>query len=162
MLPVYRISKKHFYPRPPRGGRPQAEGAGGTRPTISIHALREEGDRDFFFFGGFLGYFYPRPPRGGRRWNKCKRTRQQTISIHALREEGDLTTTPGHSQLLNFYPRPPRGGRHAFAAIPLHMVKFLSTPSARRATLCSSPKHGPDRISIHALREEGDLWNPGQ
>ena len=66
MLPVYRISKKHFYPRPPRGGRPQAEGAGGTRPTISIHALREEGDRDFFFFGGFLGYFYPRPPRGGR------------------------------------------------------------------------------------------------
>ena len=37
------------------------------------------------------------------------------------------------------------------------MGKFLSTPSARRATgrlyLSSSPIH----ISIHALREEGDL-----
>ena len=35
--------------------------------------------------------------------------------------------------------------------------KFLSTPSARRATLRQRPEHLPLRISIHALREEGDF-----
>ena len=34
-----------FYPRPPRGGRQQAEGFLVDIKTISIHALREEGDR---------------------------------------------------------------------------------------------------------------------
>ena len=36
--------------------------------AISIHALREEGDR--FLIGPQLleVYFYPRPPRGGRRF----------------------------------------------------------------------------------------------
>ena len=36
---------EHFYPRPPRGGRRRAAGAGYTGIKISIHALREEGDR---------------------------------------------------------------------------------------------------------------------
>ena len=62
---------------------------GARRSTISIHALREEGDPD---------------------------TRQATaydiISIHALREEGDCTTTATtQPNFYNFYPRPPRGGR---------------------------------------------------
>ena len=34
--------------------------------------------------------------------------------------------------------------------------KFLSTPSARRATIISSIIVLPLSISIHALREEGD------
>ena len=33
---------------------------------------------------------------------------------------------------------------------------FLSTPSARRATDCGNALSGLFRISIHALREEGD------
>ena len=33
---------------------------------------------------------------------------------------------------------------------------FLSTPSARRATLCGPPAPSHFGISIHALREEGD------
>ena len=78
-------------------------------------------------------YFYPRPPRGGRpRTSRCA-CWTEFISIHALREEGDLR--PGHL-----------AGRS----------RFLSTPSARRATQHS---HGLElliNISIHALREEGD------
>ena len=58
----------------------------------------------------------------------------ELISIHALREEGDVTT-------LN-YPR--------------IIVKFLSTPSARRATTRRDVSQLPQGISIHALREEGD------
>ena len=34
----------HFYPRPPRGGRPAVYNAMLTTCKISIHALREEGD----------------------------------------------------------------------------------------------------------------------
>ena len=33
-----------FYPRPPRGGRPRVGRQNGHSKTISIHALREEGD----------------------------------------------------------------------------------------------------------------------
>ena len=36
--------------------------------------------------------------------------------------------------------------------------KFLSTPSARRATLRSVRQDVRNDISIHALREEGDRW----
>ena len=36
---------KHFYPRPPRGGRPMNKPMFTKSFTISIHALREEGDR---------------------------------------------------------------------------------------------------------------------
>ena len=35
--------------------------------------------------------------------------------------------------------------------------KFLSTPSVRRATRWSRPRRQRSPISIHALREEGDL-----
>ena len=35
-------------------------------------------------------------------------------------------------------------------------VKFLSTPSARRATMRVPPAFVALAISIHALREEGD------
>ena len=35
-------------------------------------------------------------------------------------------------------------------------VRFLSTPSVRRATLLDAQLSGNNRISIHALREEGD------
>ena len=34
----------NFYPRPPRGGRPEQQHKASTRKKISIHALREEGD----------------------------------------------------------------------------------------------------------------------
>ena len=79
-----------------------------------------------------------------------------------------------------FYPRPPRGGRLRLRRQSLFAKRFLSTPSARRATLSrlisSSrrvflstpsarratrvPKYDDvtsDGISIHALREEGDV-----
>ena len=78
------------------------------------------------------------------------------ISIHALREEGDAFTgsTPGY--LRHFYPRPPRGGRQCSVRHQGHRPSFLSTPSARRATLCQISSFFGLNISIHALREEGD------
>ena len=146
---------RHFYPRPPRGGRrgsltvflslfiflstPSARRAtflvgclpapptflstpSARRATvfdvsvffgivISIHALREEGDSGAERPPCTVGNFYPRPPRGGR--------------LHPVSFWSGFT---------NFYPRPPRGGRPPSTAFASRLSKFLSTPSARRAT----------------------------
>ena len=129
--------------------------------SISIHALREEGDDD-------MGI----PTKVSK-----------DISIHALREEGDLVqhshrfcecrlflstpsarratawasftvtaqcvflSTPSARRatyplgsilialMMYFYPRPPRGGRPVHGKhVRRRAFKFLSTPSARRAT----------------------------
>ena len=169
-----------FYPRPPRGGRQGGRHSrrsphrisihalreeGDLRsshrfrrsPGISIHALREEGDNAPAGRGRRLLNFYPRPPRGGRPSATAHHGKQRFISIHALREEGDCSRWLAKSPEKYFYPRPPRGGRR-FASMPSSSCwRFLSTPSARRAT-SSKVSWVPDRyISIHALREEGDL-----
>ena len=57
----------------------------------------------------------------------------------------------------NFYPRPPRGGRLCIPCACWLCPRFLSTPSARRATAHKCPHCAGLHISIHALREEGDL-----
>ena len=103
--------------------------------TISIHALREEGDSPLLLQPPKHTHFYPRPPRGGRRpfLSVCAYT--ELISIHALREEGDGCEL-GRVPNLNL---------------------FLSTPSARRATSGALSGGMAALISIHALREEGDL-----
>ena len=123
---------------------------------ISIHALREEGDRTRAAIRCAVAYFYPRPPRGGRLERVKGEEPVFGISIHALREEGDmppaLSTLPGW----NFYPRPPRGGRRQSLRLFSPTLPFLSTPSARRATDGAGSCTITSGISIHALREEGD------
>ena len=112
---------------------------GTTFPAISIHALREEGDGSGAMRGGIRLYFYPRPPRGGRLVFLFSDAVGLYISIHALREEGDWRLRSPNYNNNN---------------------KFLSTPSARRATFRKDLYfRSAGQISIHALREEGD---PGQ
>ena len=127
-------------------------------PTISIHALREEGDFLLSFLplsrvlfqstpsarratvvlstvGQKTTYFNPRPPRGGRR-----RSPHATMSFSHY-----------------FNPRPPRGGRPIWQAYQGRSTGFQSTPSARRATGWLFQDFRGRYISIHALREEGDF-----
>ena len=80
------------------------------------------------------------------------------ISIHALREEGDPVTASVFYGIAEFLSTPSarratRGSMNNFD----EPVKFLSTPSARRATNSAGDDRLLSRISIHALREEGDL-----
>ncbi len=145
-----------FYPRPPRGGRRRKGCLTCARVHISIHALREEGDI-LISASRFQAYnFYPRPPRGGRQYVGKRISPEYLISIHALREEGDGLFHHRFANLFNFYPRPPRGGR-LLTLVQISPIKlFLSTPSARRATYSRWRRLRYCRISIHALREEGD------
>ena len=64
-------------------------------------------------------------------------TRGEVISIHALREEGDASVLTVICDTWNFYPRPPRGGRRRAGRRLFSVSLFLSTPSARRATISS-------------------------
>ena len=124
-----------FYPRPPGGGRldlrepiaaPEiflstpsgwrATGAihfHGLCNSISIHALRVEGDaiRGFKADGG--GHFYPRPPGGGRLCNLVRSTAKS----------GFLSTPSGWRATC----------RNAFTRSTA-VFTFLSTPSGWRAT----------------------------
>ena len=112
---------------------------------ISIHALREEGDGAAQLPTGAVRDFYPRPPRGGRLKIIMPEEEPHVISIHALREEGDSGMRSGALNRSNFYPRPPRGGRLVSLNIKAAPdLQFLSPPSARRATdrprgCCSCP-----------------------
>ena len=124
---------------------------------ISIHALREEGDR---YYDGRVRrseYFYPRPPRGGRLLtSKDDPEKFQFLSTPSARR----ATHPlqcGSGCKRYFYPRPPRGGRQRRPPGRREARGFLSTPSARRETAADTAAQYADGISIHALREEGDL-----
>ena len=124
---------------------------------ISIHALREEGDHPGRQRWCPHCDFYPRPPRGGRQeLTACIVRRDLFLSTPSARR-ATLSMSNSQPTTGNFYPRPPRGGRqfasYARGAYPL----FLSTPSARRATLLAEIVKPVELISIHALREEGDL-----
>ena len=96
----------------------------------------------------------PSARRATRHASRC--LIHKIISIHALREEGDSSRAGWMRPKSNFYPRPPRGGRRKSAGCPHGPIPFLSTPSARRATLLLQHQHPERQISIHALREEGD------
>ena len=131
-------SSSYFYPRPPRGGRPAGPVVFHHTSIISIHALREEGDRE-------AGTVEP--------------LTYQFLSTPSARRATGGRAAPAKI-LRNFYPRPPRGGRRAVTFITAAEVLFLSTPSARRATGKERPLSRLPSISIHALREEGDQTAP--
>ena len=107
-------------------------------------------------------YFYPRPLRGGRhtpsrqpvyaeRFLSTPSARRATlwcwghaaclfISIHALCEEGDYVAGYVTKKTYDFYPRPLRGGRRFLHKLCHKFNRFLSTPSARRATAKTETK----------------------
>ena len=102
---------------------------------ISIHALREEGDREEKGPEVMVDDFYPHPPRGGRHLADLQNIMMRAISIHALREEGDEAHC-GSAKLLqaiSIHALREEGDSLVLRPVSLARV-FLSTPSARRAT----------------------------
>ncbi len=123
-----------FYPRPPGGGRLSFSSHSSHGVSISIHALRVEGDRFalvkiFVFIISIHALRVegdsPIPCFQGRQkrflstpsgWRATKAflidsVEEYGISIHALRVEGDHQHSTRIRPRCNFYPRPPGGGR---------------------------------------------------
>ena len=145
---------------------------------ISIHALREEGDRRSRPQSDAGKDFYPRPPRGGRQGVPALSEADRRISIHALREEGDAVLRAVVPQdgisihalreegdpdlcsevrsFFDFYPRPPRGGRHAGVGSVVFHVSISIHALREEGDRLPTRGHLHRGISIHALREEGD------
>ena len=147
--------RRHFYPRPPRGGRPSIFAKYFRyEPFLSTPSARRA--------TGFASrvsesYAFLSTPSARRATTaQLHQSLHQAISIHALREEGDHRPVRFRDCPQNFYPRPPRGGRHALLGVVFIKLVFLSTPSARRATCLRPVQSSLLHISIHALREEGD------
>ena len=194
---------QYFYPRPPRGGRllsnmakilrmllflstpsarraTQAGQTGEIQRKISIHALREEGDRKtqrekqrhtqflstpsarratavLATTSDFLPFLST--PSARRATHHLHRARRQSCNFYPRPPRGGRRDTAKVqlNGLINFYPRPPRGGRPGLSPTRCWtLLSFLSTPSARRATSIRPHWQRVDAISIHALREEGD------
>ena len=124
---------------------------------ISIHALLAESDPSLRFLWCRFCHFYPRSPCGERRLYYFNFSWFRDISIHALLAESDINSI----------------------SLIVHISRFLSTLSLRRATLelflyyqdnrdfyprspCGERRkyHRADReracISIHALLAESD------
>ena len=106
------MSRAHFYPRPPRGGRRACcicvlgkgvisihalREEGDSAPQlfdslakpISIHALREEGDTGGNVTSCGCKSFLSTPSARRATYHRTERHQRLCISIHALREEGD-------------------------------------------------------------------------
>ena len=125
---------------------------------ISIHALREEGDRKNY--GGLTmdNQFLSTPSarRATRRPDVAVDLRPVFLSTPSARR-----ATKSSKMCLtasNFYPRPPRGGRRQCAARSSGRLD-ISIHALREEGDQPFPAFaGFDvQISIHALREEGDL-----
>ena len=101
-----------FYPRSPRGERPDGTSKGCPQR-----------------------YFYPRSPRGERPAHGGKSVAFPAISIHAPREGSDKAQWAIPSRRANFYPRSPRGEPRLSSPASMNTkAAFLSTLPARGAT----------------------------
>ena len=127
--------------------------------SISIHALREEGDKKAVPEMVDIYDFYPRPPRGGRPNEVDILMNVVVISIHALREEGDPDGSQTFQAQFDFYPRPPRGGRQWQGGCDYDLQLISIHALREEGDRYSLPVQVDRSISIHALREEGDSKN---
>ena len=124
---------------------------------ISIHALREEGDVSAYLPLSVMRIFLS-TPSARRATFPCPQPRLiDVISIHALREEDDASTKLLRRKQCKFLSTPSARRATKAKRYASRDGKFLSTPSARRATQACWEKTLADSISIHALREEGDV-----
>ena len=108
-------------------------GQGAFVPTISIHALREEGDEINYY--GMIAAF---------------------ISIHALLEEGDIYRWVDWERE-NIFLSTPSARRATFPAQRDADGRRISIHALREeGDAHAAPADRRQDISIHALREEGD------
>ncbi len=148
----------YFNPRPPCGGRRVCNLAVHDSKTISIHALRAEGDLDAMVQVIFSILFQSTPSVRRATYFAGDHDILKKISIHALGAGGPARAGDALVAAFQISIHAPRAEGDASAARSGSTTAvFQSTPSVRRAT--SWRYQGQPLIffiSIHALRAEGD------
>ena len=124
--------------------------------SISIHALREEGDYYRVCCPAVAYYFYPRPPRGGRQVTARQRELPNLFLSTPSARRATSTRFWSMPRSFNFYPRPPRGGRLLRRVWRVRLPDFYPRPPRGGRRALSDQEYKAVIISIHALREEGD------
>ena len=150
---------------------------------ISIHALRVEGDFAYRDDAQIVNAFLstpsgwratPLPYRFGRRiceflstpsgWRATQKQLRDVERLLFLSTPSGWRATGARAGQRRgktyFYPRPPGGGRRSHMRAASVFRRFLSTPSGWRATPPAFGMSSASRISIHALRVEGDALQP--
>ena len=147
--------------------------------AISIHALREESDRNFHPELPAEKLFLSTPsarratklahPDGCQELISIHALREESdhcnllerqpadISIHALREESDAQIVQRYESSIDFYPRPPRGERPSTSTRTACTCDFYPRPPRGERPVPCVVADDLSEISIHALREESDL-----
>ena len=148
-----------FYPRHPRGWRPEIYAKDEHGRYVSIHATLAGGD---LMQGGLQNWqaisFYPRHPRGWRLTRKMLKAMGIEVSIHATLAGGDSATCRPRVRARCFYPRHPRGWRLK-ANSPVQTGKYVSI----HATLAGGDRlravrpDSQECVSIHATLAGGDI-----
>ena len=103
--------------------------------------------------------FYPRPPRGGRRPGGRMALAYDIFLSTPSARRATRTPRPAAREARDFYPRPPRGGRLSFAALVYHGKKISIHALREEGDPLIKNLYLGEVISIHALREEGDSKN---
>ena len=103
---------------------------------ISIHALREEGDASYIDVPATCVISIHALREEGDPGEALQETKVQDISIHALREEGDPYNGSMFTKSfeISIHALREEGDKMREIATSIGLI-FLSTPSARRATL---------------------------
>ena len=101
-------------------------------------------------------YFYPRPPRGGRPLGYMSLAGWDVFLSTPSARRATSSMMVGMPPSMHFYPRPPRGGRQGSSdgqkVHPRISIHALREEGDYFHVLCNKIS----AISIHALREEGD------
>ena len=125
--------------------------------SISIHTLREEGDVAQCHDGTAGIDFYPRPPRGGRlaSYTGVDISKAFLSTPSARRATGRWQSVK--PPFTSFDPRLPRGGRPCSPRNrPGTARYFYPRPPRGGRQITGYGTNRNSKISIHALREEGD------
>ena len=124
---------------------------------ISIHALRVEGDWHSTQSHAVLTDFYPRPPGGGRQLETCRSTFKISNFYPRPPGGGRRMWLLGSPMTYHFYPRPPGGGRQEWPPPSVYRAAhFYPRPPGGGRLHDIVQVRFFLRISIHALRVEGD------
>ena len=83
-----------------------------------------------------------------------------SISTCALREEGDCVMAFSSGVMRYFYPRPPRGRRRENIQCEAKLLAISIHALREEGDVLHIHLIAVLGISIHALREEGDLSSP--